>query len=256
MRKLKIFAALSCLVPFHAAYAQQPVQWRVQDGGNGHWYRVVESGPDCWADAKTLCEQAGGHLATLATAPERTFVTNLIPTSTWYYLGGYQDLSAPDFSEPSGGWRWITGEPWQPLWASGQPENGANSQHTLCTYRFGLHDVQACASQNGWRYIIEWSADCNADGIVDYGQITAGQLPDTNTNGIPDGCECATFPSLPGCCVGNVNGDSLVDGADLGILLGSWGVCAPSCAADFNRDGAVNGSDLGVLLNAWGPCPG
>jgi hypothetical protein len=38
-------------------------------------------------------------------------------------------------------------------------------------------------------YLIEWSADCNSDGIVDYGQILLGTLPDANANGIPDTCE-------------------------------------------------------------------
>ncbi|MFM8818673.1 MAG: dockerin type I domain-containing protein, partial [Phycisphaerales bacterium] len=102
--------------------------------------------------------------------------------------------------------------------------------------------------------MIEWSADCNADGIVDYGQILQGQLPDTNTNGIPDGCECATSPTLPACCTGDLNQDRAVDGADLGILLNAWGTCNGVCPADLNRDGFVNGSDLGMLLGRWGMC--
>jgi hypothetical protein len=45
---------------------------------------------------------------------------------------------------------------------------------------------------------IEWSADCNADGLVDKGQILAGQLLDLDNNGIPDICEtpCA-FTTQP-----------------------------------------------------------
>ena len=49
----------------------------------------------------------------------------------------------------------------------------------------------------------------------------------------------------------DLNGDGAVDGADLGLLLGSWGTC-PGCPADFNCDGAVDGADLGILLGAWG----
>ncbi len=40
--------------------------------------------------------------------------------------------------------------------------------------------------------VFEWSADCNNDGIVDYGQIFAGDLPDANHNNIPDCCEQGT----------------------------------------------------------------
>ena len=37
-----------------------------------------------------------------------------------------------------------------------------------------------------------------------------------------------------------------------GVLLGAWGTA--NAAADLNRDGIVNGADLGALLGAWGPC--
>lgn len=60
-----------------------------------------------------------------------------------------------------------------------------------------------------------------------------------------------------GSCPGDINGDGVVNGADLGLLLQSWGPCPPkqACPADFNGDGFVNGADLGVLLQAWGACP-
>ncbi|HMN96545.1 MAG TPA: hypothetical protein PKC43_09260 [Phycisphaerales bacterium] len=53
---------------------------------------------------------------------------------------------------------------------------------------------------------------------------------------------------------GDLNGDGVVDGADLGLLLGAWGGCAscPNCPADLNGDCAVNGADLGLLLGNWG----
>lgn len=48
----------------------------------------------------------------------------------------------------------------------------------------------------------------------------------------------------------DLNGDGVIDGADLGLLLAAWGAC-PSCAADFNGDGTVDGADLGILLQSW-----
>ncbi len=57
-------------------------------------------------------------------------------------------------------------------------------------------------------------------------------------------------------CPADLNGDGVVDGVDLGTLLGAWGPCpAAACPADFNADGAVDGIDLGFLLGAWGACP-
>jgi len=48
---------------------------------------------------------------------------------------------------------------------------------------------------------------------------------------------------------GDLNGDGVVDGADLGILLNAWLLGDP--IADLNGDGVVDGADLGILLNAW-----
>jgi len=60
----------------------------------------------------------------------------------------------------------------------------------------------------------------------------------------------------PNPCPADLDGDHIVSGADLGLLLGAWGVCAPPCAADLDHDGIVSGADLGQLLGAWGQCPG
>ncbi|MFM8697706.1 MAG: hypothetical protein ACKOF7_03380 [Phycisphaerales bacterium] len=43
----------------------------------------------------------------------------------------------------------------------------------------------------------------------------------------------------------------MVDGNDLGILLGAWGTTGGP--ADLNQDGVVDGNDLGQLLGDWGP---
>jgi hypothetical protein len=56
---------------------------------------------------------------------------------------------------------------------------------------------------------------------------------------------------------GDLNGDGLVDGADLGLLLTVWGECMEvgptGCAADLNDDNLIDGADLGLLLAAWTP---
>lgn len=49
----------------------------------------------------------------------------------------------------------------------------------------------------------------------------------------------------------DLDGDGVVDGDDLAVLLGSWGACA-ACPADLNGDGVVDGEDLAVLIGAWG----
>jgi hypothetical protein len=47
---------------------------------------------------------------------------------------------------------------------------------------------------------------------------------------------------------GDLNGDGVVDGADLGLLLSNWG---GSGVGDLTGDGLVDGADLGLLLSAW-----
>lgn len=67
----------------------------------------------------------------------------------------------------------------------------------------------------------------------------------------------ASGAGADGCgCPADFNGDSIVDGPDLAVVLGSWGSLPPSPpTADLNDDGMIDGIDLGLLLEAWGECP-
>jgi len=47
---------------------------------------------------------------------------------------------------------------------------------------------------------------------------------------------------------GDLNGDGIVNGADLAILLGQWGT---SGSADLNGNGVVDGADIAILLGSW-----
>lgn len=60
-------------------------------------------------------------------------------------------------------------------------------------------------------------------------------------------CVCADPPTCPA----DLNGDGLVDGADLGAMLSAWG----GPGADLDGNGTTDGGDLGQLLSAWGGCP-
>jgi len=82
------------------------------------------------------------------------------------------------------------------------------------------------------------SLDCDGSSILDFCEIAGGVLADDNGDGIPDICQ--PTPDL--------NGDGIIDGADLGMLLANWGGAG---VGDLNQSGKVNGVDLGLLLAAW-----
>ena len=64
-----------------------------------------------------------------------------------------------------------------------------------------------------------------------------------------------TFWNPNPICLSDVNIDGVVDGADLAIVLGSWGTSGNFGGADINGDGTIDGFDLGSLLASWGVCP-
>jgi hypothetical protein len=56
-------------------------------------------------------------------------------------------------------------------------------------------------------------------------------------------------------CPADITLDGQVDGADLSLLLATWGPCGPDCAGDLDGDQVVDGADLTALLGEWGDCP-
>ena len=246
--------------------AQNAVQWTVASGGNGHWYQRVNLPSEItWTSSNAAANALNGHLVTLTSATEQSWVYQTLVvgqsgcfTASWaieraVWIGLFQDTTDPAYSEPNGGWKWVTNEPLSyNNWHPGEPNNGSseNVAGMFLPYPGTWNDEPNDASIYCYSaYIIEWSADCNSDGIVDYGQILSGQLIDTNSNGIPDICEVDP-------CPGDINLNSTVDAVDLAMVLTSWGTSGGDYPrADTNHDGIVSGPDLGALLGGWGSCP-
>jgi hypothetical protein len=49
----------------------------------------------------------------------------------------------------------------------------------------------------------------------------------------------------------DLNGDGVVNGADLGLLLSAWGLTGTGVTGDLNGDSVVDGADLGILISSW-----
>jgi len=58
-----------------------------------------------WNDAKQAAENLGGYLASIHTIEESSAITNFEFFRGW--IGLYQDTNALNYSEPSGGWKWV-----------------------------------------------------------------------------------------------------------------------------------------------------
>jgi hypothetical protein len=245
IRSVVVVAALGCS---GFAHGQQAVQWRTQDGGNGHWYMAVQDVVR-WETARVAAIARGGHLATVTSAAENGFAWGLTAgTNSW--LGGYQ---ADGACEPGCGWTWVTGESWDySSWYWAEPNNlgGAEEWLQFWAGTSAWNDHTATVS---FSYVVEWSADCDGNGIVDYGEILDGTLADTNANGVPDCCDAGVSCDP---CPGDLNASNTVDAEDLAYILFAWGTDGGKTPeADIDGSGTVDANDLSVVLGSWGPCP-
>jgi len=144
MRELAVAVALfvQVVVGSGAAALAAPIQWTIASGGNGHWYEYLPDqlnwpAAQSFAASRTLLGSQG-YLATITSAEEKNFLlaNNVVGGAAW--IGAFQDLSAPDFSEPSGGWRWVTGEAWSfTSWGVGEPNNAPYDENFVHTSQSG-----------------------------------------------------------------------------------------------------------------------
>ncbi len=258
IRSVVVVAALG-LAASTPALAQQAVQWRVEDGGNGHWYQLVAAQGVSWSTALSQSQGLGGSLATLVTPAENGFVV----TSFQGALARYPWIGlkqSPSGAEPASGWGWISGEPlswtnWSPSEPNGDGVTFADEANLWLVAEpgrpLGTWNDWTTGGPNG--FLVEWSADCNADGIVDYGQILNGTFDDLNANGVPDCCD-AGESCTP--CPGDVNDSGIVNGTDIAIILGAWGTSGGKFpSSDTDGNGIVDAVDLAVVLGGWGNCP-
>ena len=126
-----------------------PTQWKIDDGGNGHYYEVILANAITWPDAEAAAGAltyfgVPGYLATSTSAAENTFINNLrlLSTAGELWLGGKQDPPGDCCSN----WAWITGEgsfpgvnggPVYSNWAAGEPNDAGGGEMYLGIGRYG-----------------------------------------------------------------------------------------------------------------------
>ena len=197
-----------------SAQSGQAVEWKVSEGGSGHWYWVNRA-PLRWSAARAAALSMGGDLSSIETRSEviwldQTFGEVALEPGGPCHIGGRQDSGSP---RVSAGWRWLTGDlvnlnnfdafafdDWPGGGSWGVEDGQQDFLHAggLVRYVGDINDVPwPGVGEPLGTSLIEWSADCNADGIVDYGQIVRGELADLNGNGVLDICETSISSVIP-----------------------------------------------------------
>lgn len=124
---------------------------------SGHYYSVFNDDLT-WNEAKTACERMGGHLVSISSSAENSFVKSLISSQSKgvYWIGA--KLSSTS-------WTWVTGESFSyKNWASGQPSGGENYGEIYS------RSTQA-ASAGAWNDINETSPDISYYSVKNTGYI-------------------------------------------------------------------------------------
>jgi hypothetical protein len=90
-----------------------------QQNYNGHSY-YRSTGTATWTTARSNCLNMGGHLVTITTSGEQSFIFNIWPSG---WIGLTDEVS-------EGTWRWVTGETYSYTnWNSGEPNNAGNEDY-------------------------------------------------------------------------------------------------------------------------------
>jgi hypothetical protein len=254
-----IFTCLlaTCLASFGADSAVGQTLWPE----NGHHYLIVNQ-TTTWQQARLLAEAmvfmgVRGHLATITSEDENTFVTTQLGDTAGAWLGGEQ---LPDSSEPAEGWQWITGEPWvYTNWDMGEPNNTylggwgkdatGQSEERLQYHHDGTHwnDLPDDPEVVTPRFIIEWDVpqaeDSDRDGVPD----NEDECPssDLSTTVVIDSCDSGVpntvFPS--GCSISDFIA-ACTEGAS---NHGQFVSCISHLTNDWKKAGTITGQQKGAL---------
>ena len=130
------------------------IQWPVIDGGNDHYYELVEESLN-WNDARDAAAArtrfgVAGHLATITSAEEGAFITTNFATNH-QWIGGFQ---FDKLAEPAGHWRWVTDETWSYTnWFAPQEPNESGAPEDWAAFGGSNHKDGSLPGQwQDWKF--------------------------------------------------------------------------------------------------------
>lgn len=139
---------------------------------NSHVYSIYNT-PTSWEKAKLVCEQKGGHLATITSIEEQNVIEELLNYGNLkYYSLGASNLTS------SGNWEWITNEPFDfSNWADGEPNNVLNIENYLSVFNIDAY-------KGKWNDTSNFSISGLSNGFIcEYENLPQNILGDVDNNG-------------------------------------------------------------------------
>ena len=210
--------------------------------GDGSNY-YLSSGSYSWEDANALANELGGHLVSINSLDENAVVESLAPGSN-LWIGLHQNMNSSDYSEPNGGWEWVTGECLDYLnWAGVEPndDNGEEYGHMNI---FGTWSDWNGESYAVLPFVMEINCDpisvCPLPGCIDTSACNF------SSDATEDDGSC-TYPEVNFDCDGNCIAEVDCEGTCGGeVVVDACGECngdGSSCSVDvtFSVDMSIEG---------------
>jgi hypothetical protein len=236
----------------HGFYVEYEVP--AYNPANGNYYDYIKTGAIDYDTARTMAEGmyylgVQGHLATITSDEENDFISDTFDSKAW--IGAYQDLNDPNYSEPLGGWKWVTGEPWGfDAWNTGEPNNGTGANEHYAEAWVGLwNDKQLSGSDNVSGFFVEYS-NITIPGIFCIGDVSN-----------PTGCPCNNHGTGDeGCANGSGLGGRLRASGSASVSAGIVTLSGSQLIASqpglyFQGNNAINAGD-GTLFGDGIRCAG
>lgn len=127
---------------------------------NGHIYTLYNDVLS-WNEAKTKCEEMGGHLVTVTSQEEQAVIEELVNGQfcRWYFMGATNIENGVDY-------KWVTGEPFvYTNWSDGSPDNYCNMENYLmATTR--LNGVWQDTTNTGWDNVLGFICEVETEKII------------------------------------------------------------------------------------------
>ena len=108
------------------------------DTYGGHTYLFCDDAKN-WYNARSACQSYGNFdLAVITDSSENSWIQSSVQSvaSNYWWWFGYENMGAPNWQEPYGGWSWVNGSnSWYTNWNGGQPDDYNGNED--CAHMYG-----------------------------------------------------------------------------------------------------------------------